>query len=120
MIIDVSHLNDAGFSDVAALSTKPFVATHSNSRNVYDLPRNLSDEQFSYIVAIQGLVGLSLYKGHIANEPTLNGLFAHVEHYLSLGGEDTVALGADFDGGEALIEIDNVGKYDILYKYLLK
>jgi len=61
MIIDVSHLNERGFYDVAENTEKPFVATHSNSKSVWEHHRNLTDDQFEVIVKRGGVVGLNLY-----------------------------------------------------------
>ncbi|WP_077598285.1 dipeptidase [Olsenella urininfantis] len=111
MVVDVSHLNDQGFSDLLALTDAPFVASHSNSRSVCGHPRNLTDDQFRAIVARGGLVGLNYYRGFITerlghgheavgaqDEVSFDELAAHVEHFLDLGGEDVLALGSDYDG----------------------
>ncbi len=101
IVLDVSHLNDAGFWEVEALATRPYVATHSNARAVCNHLRNLSDEQFAAIAARGGLVGLNLNAGFIAegaNDYGFDELAAHVEHWLALGGEDIIALGSDRDG----------------------
>lgn len=100
MIVDVSHLSDRGFEDVAAQATKPFVASHSNSRAVCNHPRNLTDAQFREIVRRGGLVGLNFYPAFIsASRPvSFQDMLYHVERFLSLGGEDVLAVGADFDG----------------------
>ena len=76
MVLDVSHLNDECFDEVAALATRPFVASHSNARAVCGHPRNLTDDQFRRIVDAGGVVGLNycsefLADGHVrADRPT--------------------------------------------------
>lgn len=100
IVADVSHLNDPGFWDVARLARRPFAASHSNSRTVCDVPRNLTDDQFRAIRDAGGIVGLNFCRGFVAPsaDPTPDELFAHVDHWLDLGGEKVVALGSDYDG----------------------
>ena len=100
---DVSHASVASFYDVAALSAVhglPLLATHSNSYSVCPHLRNLTDTQFKDIVASDGLVGLSLYPPHLSVRPTaaVADILRHIERWLSLGGEDHIALGTDLDG----------------------
>lgn len=101
---DVSHASDPAFLEIAAIADGhlPLLATHSNSRAVYRHARNLTDSQFAVIRDSGGLVGLSLCPAHLTDAPnaTTKDLLRHLDHYLSLGGEDTVALGTDFDGIE--------------------
>lgn len=100
--VDLSHASDAAFYEIAGLCTerdRPLLATHSASRAVRDHPRNLTDRQFAAITASRGLVGLTLCPDHLAEHTaTSTDLLRHLDHFLSLGGEDTVALGTDFDG----------------------
>ena len=101
VIPDVSHLNEAGFRDVAALAAehgKPFWATHSNCGAIRPHPRNLSDEQMKAIFDSGGLVGLTLFVDFLGGAGTPLDAARHLEHMLELGGEDNVALGSDFDG----------------------
>ena len=101
IIPDVSHLNEAGFWDVAALSDthkKPFWATHSNCSSIHRHPRNLSDGQLRAIFACGGLAGINLFTDFLGGAGTARDVGLHLEHMLELGGEDHVALGSDFDG----------------------
>lgn len=100
IIVDVSHLNDEGFADVASCARRPFVASHSNSRAVCDVPRNLTDDQFKFIRDAGGIVGLNYCDEFISatKDPTPEELFAHIDHWLDLGGSKTIALGSDYDG----------------------
>lgn len=107
IVVDVSHLNRAGFADLLDVVRRPFVASHSNARSVCDHPRNLSDDQFRAIRDMGGLVGLNFYTRFITErdtkvtgDVTFDELAAHVEHFLDLGGEDTLALGSDWDGSD--------------------
>jgi membrane dipeptidase len=100
MTIDVSHLSDQGFYDVAQETEAPFVASHSNARAVYSHPRNLEDWQIKEIVRRGGLIGLNFYRGFIDGDGSggLAALLPHAEHMLGLGGERSLAIGADMDG----------------------
>lgn len=103
VIVDVSHLNDTCFAEVAKLTTRPFVASHSNARAVCGHPRNLTDDQFKIICERGGLVGLNYCDAFLVDDPHehvpgYDDLCAHLEHWLDLGGEHVIALGSDFDG----------------------
>lgn len=104
IVIDVSHLTKKGFWDVAKHSEKPFIASHSNSFSICPHARNLTDEQFITIRDCGGLVGLNLHAPFVGEEEqTIDRLIAHIEHWICLSGEDTIALGADFDGTDTLV-----------------
>lgn len=98
--VDVSHLNIRGFEDVAAISEKPFIASHSNCFEICPHPRNLHDWQIKEINRAGGIIGLNLYPPFVAQKDcvSINDLLAHTEHFLKLGCEDTLCLGCDFDG----------------------
>ena len=98
VLVDVSHLSDPGFWDVAELAQGPFFASHSNSRALHFHPRNLTDDQFTAIMEHHGTVGLNLAAQFLPGAPTLDDVVRVLEHFLDLGGEDTVALGGDWDG----------------------
>ena len=103
IVIDVSHASEALFYDVAENTERPFIATHSNSKVLCKHPRNLTDDQFRIICNRGGLVGLNYFKAFLNDDPAkadVEDLFAHAEHFLSLGGADVVAMGSDFDGSD--------------------
>ena len=103
IVADVSHLNEKGFWELDEIATKPYVATHSNARSVCNHLRNLTDEQFGALTARGGVVGLNLHEGFVHEGGfayTFDELAAHVDHWLSLGGEDHIALGTDRDGAD--------------------
>jgi membrane dipeptidase len=104
IMLDVSHLNEKGFWDVAKLSCAPLVATHSNSHALCASSRNLTDEQLKAIGASQGMVGLNFANGFLradgrwGSENGLDTMLRHLDRMMTLAGEDHVGLGSDFDG----------------------
>ncbi len=119
MVVDVSHISEKGFWDVAGVSTKPFVATHSDSKVLCAHRRNLTDEQFREIVQGGGLVGLNYYTDFLGGTKDVNAIADHAEHFLNLGGEKVLALGSDFDGCDLAEGISGVQDLDRLYGVLV-
>ena len=116
IIPDVSHASERSVDDLLPIAyeyRKPFIASHSNAHAVYGLTRNLRDRHFEAVKDMGGIVGINLCATHLADtslrSATVEDIFAHVEHYLALGGEDTVGFGADWDGAGLPEGIDNVG-----------
>lgn len=119
MLVDVSHLSDPGFWDVAGLVQGPIIASHSNSRALYFHPRNLTDGQFTAIMEHQGVVGLNMAADFLGDDPTLDDLVRVLERFLDLGGENTVALGGDWDGIEkAPAGVRDVTAWSLFYQRL--
>ncbi len=113
IIVDVSHLGEKGFWEVAELAKRPIVASHSNSKAICGHDRNLTDEQFRWMVKQGGLVGLNFCPAFISVEgkDTSKGqLYRHLAHFLALGGEDTIAIGSDFDGTDVPVYLDSPEK----------
>ena len=102
MIIDVSHLSDAGFYDVLEHTTKPFVASHSNARSVCPAVRNLTDDMVRRLAERGGITGINFCKEFLGkpdvSQNYLDQAVVHIKYLMNLGGEDFVALGSDFDG----------------------
>lgn len=104
ILIDLSHLNEAGFNDVARLSDAPLVATHSNAHAICPCPRNLTDRQLGAIRDSGGMVGLNF--GTIFLRPDgkvdpacgWDPMLRHLDYLIDKLGEDHVGLGSDFDG----------------------
>jgi membrane dipeptidase len=118
MVADVSHLSDKGFAELCDLATRPFIATHSNARAVCGHRRNLTDAMFAEIRDRGGIVGLNYYNDFIVEEgasTSIVDLLKHVHHFLDLGGEDTLALGSDFDGADIPPYLDSVEKIADLF-----
>ena len=121
VLVDVSHLSDPGFWDVAETLSGPFLASHSNSRQVFSHERNLTDGQFTAIIDHGGVAGLNLYAEFIGGVRDLEAAIAHLEHWLELGGERNISLGGDLDGCSALIAgITGIQDYRRLYEVLLR
>jgi len=123
MIVDVSHLSDPGFWDVAELSEeagKPFMAGHSNSRAIYNHSRNLTDEQFLAIVKARGVAGVNAADELLSEDPSVDTIIANIEHWMALGGKDSVAIGADFDGCTPCPGIRDITDLGVIYERLLR
>lgn len=117
ILVDVSHLNPAGFWDVASLIEGPFIASHSLSAAVHPHPRNLTDEQFLEICRRGGLVGLHLCDEHLG-EASFEAFERHLSHFLELGGQDVVGLGLDLDGIQLPPEWGDMAVAGQLWEYL--
>ncbi len=104
ILTDLSHLNEAGFWDVAAVSAAPLVATHSNVHAISPSPRNLTDRQLAAIRDSDGMVGLNFHVGFLnpggERDPALplSTMVDHLDYLLARLGEERVGLGSDFDG----------------------
>ncbi len=122
IVPDISHLNDKGIADVFACSGAPVMATHSNLRSVCGHPRNLTEEQFRFLVENGGVCGLNFYPAFINQESdyTPDDFRRHLDRMLSLGGEHTVALGSDFDGAEMPSFLKGVESLYILYGHVVE
>ena len=114
VVPDISHASVETAAETLALAEeygKPVIATHSDAYSVCPHSRNLRDDQFERVKKSGGIVGICLCPAHLAREPekaSLTDIIKHIEHYLSLGGEDTVAMGADLDGTDLPIGFSSV------------
>lgn len=99
MFVDVSHLNDDGFSNLAELTGKPFVATHSNARSVHVNYRNLTGEQLKLLGKSGGVVGINAYKEIVGvdnpAEHAIEKMCDHIQFIMQTAGEDCVGIGLD-------------------------
>ena len=119
---DVSHLNDKSFYDVAEYSNKPIIASHSNARAVCrskavcPVERNLTDDQFEIIKKSGGCVGINFCPDFLneSGKADIEDIIRHIEHFMSLGGEDNVGIGADFDGIDSTP--DGINGVEDIYK----
>lgn len=122
MLIDVSHLSDGGFWDVIRTTKYPVVASHSNARSLCDDQRNMTDEMLKALGENGGVVGLNfcddfLNKNHRSD---VESMVKHIMYMLNLAGQDSVAIGTDLDGIEGDLEINHIGKMELLYSALRK
>ena len=114
ILIDVSHLSDGGFDDVASHMKGPFLATHSNARAITDVPRNLTDMQLKTLADHGGVTGLNLCPAFLHDEKAtvpesaesrICDMVRHVMHIYRTAGSEVLAIGTDFDGIEGKLEI---------------
>lgn len=114
ILIDLSHLNEKGFRDVAALSDAPLVATHSNVHAICPHARNLTDWQLGAIRDSGGMVGLNFATGFLREDGRMNRdtsldiMVRHIDALIEALGEDHVGFGSDFDGAVIPAEIGDV------------
>lgn len=123
MIIDVSHLSDGGFYDVAKHSKYPFVASHSNSREICGHKRNLTDDMIRVLSEKGGITGINFEKSFLnpSIRSNIEDMINHVKHIYNVGGIEVLALGTDFDGISSKdLEINNIGHIQRLSDGLLK
>ena len=104
VMIDLSHITEQGFWDVAELSDAPLVATHSNAWGLCNMPRNLTDRQLQAIGETRGMAGLNFMTAFLAADGSteaelpLSVMVDHIDYMVEKAGIDCVALGSDFDG----------------------
>lgn len=121
VLIDVSHLNEAGVKDVIKYADK-VIATHSNARAIMDHPRNLYDEQIKAIIDKGGMVNIVFCPPFIAEgTATYDDLFKHIDHLVKLGAENHIGLGSDFDGITEYVEgLQHAGHYQTFVNALIE
>lgn len=107
MLIDVSHLSDGGFYDVAVMSRQPFVASHSNARSITAHPRNLTDDMIKLLAEKGGVTGINFCADFLGSskDGRIGDMLEHIKHLRKIGGIDVIALGSDFDGITNEVEI---------------
>lgn len=116
IMIDLSHMNEKGFWDVAALSDAPLVATHSNAHALCPISRNLTDKQLDAIKASDGMVGLNFATGFLNEDGAwdtdrpLDVMIRHLDYLVERVGETRVGLGSDYDGARVLDDVGDVSK----------
>ena len=126
MIIDVSHLSDAGFYDVYHHTTKPFVASHSNARHVCRAARNMNDDMILKLAERGGVMGINFCGDFLTEKPggharsCIDDMVKHILYIKNLAGIDCIGLGSDFDGIENNLEIENCSQIQKLKDALLK
>jgi membrane dipeptidase len=97
IIIDLAHINPAGFNEILSITTKPPIVSHTNVRRYYDIERNISDTQITMIGERRGVIGVnSILVSPKEEEGTMDRYIDHIEHIVNLIGIDSVAIGFDF------------------------
>ena len=126
ILIDLSHLNEKGFWDVAELSDAPLVATHSNAHALSPHSRNLTDRQLAAIRETHGMVGVNFAvsflreDGRQDRDTPIELVIDHAEHMLKQAGEDNVGFGSDFDGAMIPKGLGNAGGLPVLVEAMRK
>ena len=104
MIVDLAHVSPGAFYHALEVSTKPVIFSHGNARALCDHPRNLDDRQLRALAQNGGVIGMSFVPYFVDDHnPSLDRLLDHIDHACTVAGEETVALGSDFDGGGTLL-----------------
>lgn len=126
--VDVSHLSEGGFWDVAKTSKKPFIASHSCCRALCDIGRNLTDEQIRAVADAGGVIGLNYCNAFL--HPTSGSfrddftaiaeLIRHLKHLTAVGGVEVAALGSDYDGIESKLEWGDCGGQQRLVEAIVR
>lgn len=105
MLIDVSHISDEAFWNILDITEAPIVASHSNSRSICNVKRNIDDAMFLEICKTGGICGINFYKEFLGKDTTIDTVCDHIFHFLELDPEGKhIALGGDLDGCDALPE----------------
>lgn len=122
ILVDVSHLSDKGFWDIMDMTDAPVIATHSNSRAVCDVSRNLTDDMFRAVCRTGGVAGFNQCAAFVGENPTLDTVCDHILHFLELDPEGKhIALGGDLDGCDRLPEgFEGVQSYPVMAQRLLE
>lgn len=124
ILIDLSHINEKGFWDVARLSKAPLVATHSNVHALCPSPRNLTDKQLAAIRDTGGMVGLNFATGFLRPDGQMRAdtdvalMVQHLDYLLEKLGDDHVGLGSDFDGAMVPQAIGSAAGLPVLFEAL--
>lgn len=126
VMVDLSHLNAAGFWDVARHSSKPLVATHSNAHGICPHSRNLTDDQLDAIKCSDGMVGLNFAAaflrddGRMISDVPLEQMLRHLDYLIEHLGEDCVGLGSDYDGAIVPEDVTTVANLPNLRQAMAK
>jgi membrane dipeptidase len=97
IVIDLAHINPAGFEEIVARTTRPLIVSHTNARRYHDVERNISDEQIKMIGERRGVIGINaVLVSPRQDEATIDRYVDHIEHVAGLIGIDCVGIGFDF------------------------
>ena len=123
MLVDVSHLSDGGFWDVAETSKKPFVASHSNCRALNPSPRSMTDDMIRTLADHGGVMGVNFARLFLNQDPNnpvsrVEDLVRQLTHMIRVGGEGVAAIGSDLDGISGPLEIGSPDQMPLLFQAL--
>lgn len=123
VLVDVSHLSDGGFYDVAELAEKPFVASHSNCRALCPAPRNLTDDMIRVLAEHGGVAGINFEPSFLNADredrvSRVEQMCSHICHFIKHGGVECVGIGTDFDGISGEFEIEDCTGMPLLFDAL--
>lgn len=128
IVLDVSHITDACFWDIVENTKVPFIASHSNCRELCDVPRNLTDDMLRALAEKGGVTGMN-YLGFFVvpreklgteYKATVEDLVDHIDHVVKVVGPDYVGLGSDFDGGGGLVGLEDTSKVPNITRIMVK
>lgn len=122
MIVDVSHLGDAGFFDVVNQTKVPFVASHSNARAVASHARNMTDEMIRTLSERGGVMGVNFCAAFLneaerereVGRSRVCDMVSHIKYIRNVGGIECIGIGSDFDGIGSSLELDSPAAYYML------
>ncbi len=125
MLVDVSHLNERGFYDVAAYTDRPFLASHSNAKiidNPFATARNLTKEQIGVLIDRKGLIGVNLCMDFLGNgdDTGMDAVLRQIVYFLDLGARENLSFGCDFDGCTVHPDLAGISRIPSLFDYLLQ
>ena len=122
LMVDLSHAGEKSFYDALQISRTPIVCSHSNSRALCDVPRNITDEQMRALAAAGGVCQITLYNGFLRTDgnATITDAIRHLEHAIDIMGIEHVGLGTDFDGDGGISGLADASELVNFTKALLR
>jgi len=123
ILIDVSHVSEAAFWDVASMATRPFYASHSNVFDICQHPRNLKKAQIYEIIRVGGCIGLTFVPYFVSTTKPVEivDLLKHIDYICECGGTENLTFGSDFDGmNEWINGLEHPGQYYNLQNILAR
>lgn len=127
IVLDVSHLSDAGFYQLADCTNRPFTASHSSARAICPHVRNASDDMIRTLANRGGVIGVNFHPPFIKTPTpgittfaTVNDTVAHIRHIYQIGGLECICLGSDFDGIDKDLELEDASCMPLLFDALKK
>lgn len=122
LMVDLSHAGEKSFYDALQISRTPIVCSHSNSRALCNVPRNITDDQMRALAAAGGVCQITLYNGFLRTDgnATITDAIRHLEHAIDLMGIEHVGLGTDFDGDGGIPGLTDASELVNFTKALLR